>query len=223
LDSYLNVIWAESWGGTETDTASSIAIDSAGNPIVAGTYSKLADFDPDPNRVCERASIGDADHEVLSWFGTDGYLSKFSPDGVFQWVRVWGYMESMCGSTAGEAPAELLIDSDDRIHVAGRLGIIREVGAITQAAGYNSSMYDTCCLRIYSDSGDFLTEGIDADFVDAIAQGTDGSIYLTGNTSLKFDVGGKPVFEEDHRIIWFDGFVFKARLNYCRPRERTNH
>jgi hypothetical protein len=76
-------VWAGTWGsdtGTWED-AYDIAIDEYGNAFVTGRYRGTTDFDPGP---------GVEEHSSIQFGGYDVYLSKFSPQCEFQWVRVWG-------------------------------------------------------------------------------------------------------------------------------------
>ncbi len=67
--------WALTWGGSDQENAWDVALDGTGNIYVCGDYRDATDFDPGPG-VCERACLGNA----------SGFISKFNPNAVFQWV-----------------------------------------------------------------------------------------------------------------------------------------
>jgi hypothetical protein len=86
------LIWVRVWGGPEEppidysgdqlavgDSSGCVGLDSTGNIYVAGYFYGTTDFDPGPG-VVERTPVGQ----------TDAFLSKFTPDGTFMWVRSWG-------------------------------------------------------------------------------------------------------------------------------------
>jgi hypothetical protein len=75
-------LWARTWGGTARDVAYGVGLDADGSAYVTGPYRKTVDFNPDPALVDSHTSNADTENNV--------YLSKFSPDGSFQWVRTWG-------------------------------------------------------------------------------------------------------------------------------------
>lgn len=87
--------WARTWGGNNTDEATRVVCDSAGNVYVLGNFWMDADFDP---------GEGVAYHETHD-FTKDIYLSKFNENGVFQWVKIWGGpgTDSACGLAIGDS------------------------------------------------------------------------------------------------------------------------
>ncbi len=74
--------WALTWGGSGYDYCYGIALDSSGYVYVTGGFSDTADLDPGP---------GVSNFSVMG--ATDGYMTKFSPEGEFIWVDVWGTFE----------------------------------------------------------------------------------------------------------------------------------
>jgi hypothetical protein len=71
--------WADTWGGSGSDFAAAVAVDSTGNVHVTGWYTYTADFDPGPD-VDEHVSAG----------SDDAFISKFTSAGEFIWARTWG-------------------------------------------------------------------------------------------------------------------------------------
>jgi hypothetical protein len=83
-------VWGRTWGGTGWDDAYRIALDDADNLYVLGTFAETVDFDPGPGEEIRTAND--------AW---DLFVSKFSADGTFQWVKTWEaedwvYCTSIC-------------------------------------------------------------------------------------------------------------------------------
>lgn len=71
--------WALAWGGTSLDMSYDTAVDGDGNIYVTGEFRNTVDFDPGTG-VESRTCVATV----------NAFLSKFNPDGEFQWVRTWG-------------------------------------------------------------------------------------------------------------------------------------
>ena len=99
IDAYLSKFdstgafqWARTWGGAPAgtpqnafdgrDTAYGVGVDSLGNVYVVGPFRYTVDFNPDPTITETYTSNANSENNI--------YLSKFTPDGTFQWVRTWG-------------------------------------------------------------------------------------------------------------------------------------
>ena len=75
LDSSGNFVWAGRMGGTGSDWASAITVDSAGNVYTTGAYEGTADFDPGP----ETFNLSTARPCTL-------FVCKLDSSGVFVWA-----------------------------------------------------------------------------------------------------------------------------------------
>ncbi len=72
--------WACSWGGSEHDGGSDVAVDGSGNVYVTGSFSSDAvDFDPGSG-VDNHTSNG----------SSDVFLIKLDSSCAFEWARTWG-------------------------------------------------------------------------------------------------------------------------------------
>jgi len=80
-------LWADTWGGTDTDEAKSIAVDSYGGVYVAGNFRDIVDFDP---------GIDEDNHTTEGFM--DAYLLKLSTSGDYQWVRTLGSSDTERGT-----------------------------------------------------------------------------------------------------------------------------
>lgn len=93
--------WVKTWGGTGNDTARSITFDSDGNFFVVGGFSGTVDLDP-----------GAGTSNATSNGGVDMSLMKFSSDGTFEWVKVWGGSSSDFVDTVA-------VDANDDVYTIG--------------------------------------------------------------------------------------------------------
>lgn len=75
LDSSGNLLWSTYLGGNKTDRGFGVAVDGAGNVVVAG-YTESKDFDL-ANNYYKGGSF-------------DGFVAMISPDGVGQWASYMG-------------------------------------------------------------------------------------------------------------------------------------
>jgi len=72
-----NYLWVLTWGGEYDEDTDFMTIDAFDNIYTGGRYGHTVDFDPGPG-VDEHTTKVHA-----------GFLSKFTSDGVFQWVATW--------------------------------------------------------------------------------------------------------------------------------------
>lgn len=70
--------WARQFEGVGNDEASALAVDSAGNVVIAGKFFSTCDFDPGPN-----AAILD----VNTGLKGSGFVASLSNAGDFRWAR----------------------------------------------------------------------------------------------------------------------------------------
>jgi hypothetical protein len=71
--------WGKSWGGTLDDTSYGLNVSKVEEIFVCGGYKNDPDFDP-----------GTGEYFSESKGGYDAFLSKYDPDGIFEWGRTWG-------------------------------------------------------------------------------------------------------------------------------------
>lgn len=101
FDSSGNHFWARTWGGTGTDGAYGVELDSEGYLYVAGDFHYSVDFDPGAGTDWQSSSGG--------W---DPFLSKFDTSGVFQWADTWG-------GVGNDFNYGIALDGPDAIYVTG--------------------------------------------------------------------------------------------------------
>ncbi len=90
------------WGGEGNDYGNDVVADSSGNIYVCGSFYDEVDFD-----TTEATDF----HESAG--GSDAFISKFNPLGVFQWARTWG------SESVDECKA-LTVDDSGNVYVTGK-------------------------------------------------------------------------------------------------------
>lgn len=101
------LVWAFTIGDTGAEQVRRVALDSAGDLVVAGLFQGTVDFDPGPGLVQLSAALG-----------SDVFFAKYTADGDLVWAR------SLVQSTGGglDDVGGLVVDpSDDSIYLVGTL------------------------------------------------------------------------------------------------------
>jgi hypothetical protein len=190
-----NFVWAKTWGGSGRDIASGVTVDSQGYVYVLGHFQNTVDFNP----------AGGAPHASNAGGMNNIYLSKFSPQGIFQWVRTWGPED---GGAEGYG---LAIDAWDHVYVVGDFtgsqcdfnpwGMHDVHTNHPAPSGSPAKWFFDAYLSKFDSSGNFVwaktwgAEGYDDG--PGVAVDTSGNIYVGGmyastDPNLNFDPGGGP-------------------------------
>ncbi len=107
------VLWAISAGGTSYDLPYSVTTDKLGNVIVTGIFNGTAVF---------------GTTTLNSFGGNDIFVAKYSPDGIFQWVKQGGGQGSDIGY-------EVTADNQNNIIVTGTFTQFATFGQFTVQSG----------------------------------------------------------------------------------------
>jgi len=100
FDATGDFVWANTWGGPNSDRGDGIAVDDTWLVYVTGHFEDTVDFDP-----------GGGDSHTSNGF-MDAFLSKFDKNGNYEWTRSWGGGDNDEGY--GTA-----IDSHGNVYVTG--------------------------------------------------------------------------------------------------------
>jgi subtilisin-like proprotein convertase family protein len=207
-------LWAKRVGGIFDDNVSDVAVDSAGNVFVAGSFQDTVDFDPSPSSAFSLTSAGSDDIFVL----------KLNSNGEFQWAK-------RMGGAGSDQALGLAIDPDDNVLTTG---------VFEDSADFNPDPDPAAQLLFYSPSPDIFVSklnkegnliwgkhveernGFAADAPHDIAVDDAGNIYLTGKFHNTIDfardaghagiasVGGSDVFiaklDEAGSFLWGHGY-----------------
>jgi len=175
--------WVRTWGirdyipGGDLTHLFDVAVDSSADILVTGEFDDKVDFDPG-DEVAERRPVGNA----------DAFLSRFGPDGDFQWVQTWGGDHIDPGQSVA-------VDDDGNIFVTGFFYFTVDFdpgpGVETcTALGYE----DPYLLKLYP-SGDFnwvrIWGAIYHEKGREVAVDNAGNAFVTGEYygSVDFDPG----------------------------------
>ena len=101
LDSAGAFVWAKQLGGTDSDQANSVAVDSSGNVYTTGSFSGTADFDP-----------GAGTTNLTSAGSSDVFVSKLDSTGAFVWAKQFG-------GTGSDASNSVAVDSSGNVYTTG--------------------------------------------------------------------------------------------------------
>jgi hypothetical protein len=175
--------WVHSFGGTGSDTGSTVVVDSGGNIYTAGTF----------NGTCAFGS-----KNLTSAGMRDIFLMKTASDGTLQWVFRFG-------STGDEAVRQIVLDGTGNIFLCGTFtGSGSFGGAATLSAGGSDGF-----IAKYSPQGAFLWSrtlgGLGADQVNGIALDSTqqnviaigtfaGTVTFTPTTTFSSQSGGADSF-----------------------------
>ncbi len=131
FDASGNYIWAKTFGGLGNDVCNSFQINNSGNIYCTGGFGNICDFDPGPGTTSlSCAGVGDA------------YVSAFSSNGNFLWVK---QIESLTSNAYSET-GSLEVDQWNNIYVCGyyygTIDLNTEAGQniVTSVPNYNADI-----------------------------------------------------------------------------------
>jgi len=160
--------WSRRLGGTDYDLGYAVAVDAAGDAIVAGSFRGTADFGGGP----------------LSSAGSDDvFLAKYAPGGAHLWSRSFG------GSGSDVAKA-IAVDAGGNVAITGRFSATVDFGGgpLTSAGG------DDIFVALYDPAGNPLWSrrfgGPAGDQGQGVAFDRSGNVLLTGYFNGSADFGG---------------------------------
>ncbi len=177
--------WAVSWGGpwsNETDYAYDVEIDSSGGVYVIGEFEGTSvDFDP-----------GSGEEMRDSNGAFDVFLVKYDTDGVFQWVRTWGGINS-------DAGYGVTSDSNDYVYVTGSFRGNVDFDPGDGVDEHDAGYYPDIFLSSFDADGEFrwvrtwgyMGGSTNYDEGYGVVADTSGNIYATGRfyNNVDFDPG----------------------------------
>jgi hypothetical protein len=182
------------WGGSGSDEASAIAVDSDNNVIVTGIFwSTNMDFDPDPVDQFIRSTNGE-------W---DAYLCKFDSSGDFKWAGTWGASNTDYGKG-------VCVDSLGNVYCSGNFRYTVDFdpgpGTATRSAS-GSSWYDAF-LSSFDADGNFRWVGTwgSTEKDDALECAVDeyDDVYVCGSFYYTVDFNPDPIETEERTAVWYD-------------------
>ena len=210
-------VWARTWGAGEDDIGRSVAVDSAGDVYVTGSFQDVCDFDPDPTDtffgnavdfddifISKLDSTGDFKW-LQNWGSTmedtgrrvitdgmdviavgcenvDGnyqhFLARYDFEGNEQWMKMWHGAQNLNADGNG-----LALDADGNIYVCGAFEGNVEFNPDGGELHTSAGTFDGFLSR-FTPTGTFewvrTWGGISHDAAESVAIDDDGNIYMTG-------------------------------------------
>ena len=204
--------WAVAWGGLDIDYGEDVDTDLSGNVFVAGGFTDVVDFDPDP--------VGE---EFFSASGFDAYISRFSSSGNYQFALTWS------GSGAWEIAYGITINPSNIVYVTGQAyasgGASVDMdpfggGDMKPAVGAFLSKFDGSGVYYWSRTwGSGLTGTETTGY--GVHYADEGAVFVVGafdGTSVEFAPTGDPCFNHSdllHSLGGLDTFIAKYRSDGC--------
>ncbi|MEP6794172.1 MAG: hypothetical protein ABJB16_07590, partial [Saprospiraceae bacterium] len=195
LDPGGNFIWARRMGGSGTDIANSIAIDSSGRIITVGSFSEVADFNP-----------GTGINNLTSNGMVDIFISVLDRNGLFVDAQSFGGPEYDYASA-------VITDTSNSIFVTGTFGDTIDFDFGTDIHMLSSNGKNDIFLLKLNAAGKWeWSKSVGSagnDNSSAMVIDRDGNIYMCGSFSKEMDIDPGP------GVVWLDlyGGIFILKLD----------
>lgn len=162
--------WSKLFGnGPPDQMAYAVAVDGAGNSVVAGTFAGNLDFGAGP--------------VLSSAGGTDIFVAKFNPDGAALWSKRFG------DSAGPQAASAVAIDAQGNVIVAGSFRGSINLGGQDLTTNGGADVFvaklDASGDHIWSKSSGSPSD----DEAHGVAVDANGDVYLTGHFRSSVVVG----------------------------------
>ncbi len=176
--------WAISMGGPRisgsnngADIGNAVAVDTAGNAYITGSFRNRVDFDPGP------------DTAILTGVGDDVFVAKYDANGQYLWAKRMGG----AGADVGNG---LAVDAPGTVYIAGIFrGSTADFDPGPDTFNLTDARQDVFLVKLDA-SGNFVWAsqmgGSASDGAWAITLDAAANVYLTGNfasISADFDPG----------------------------------
>lgn len=186
-------LWAGQMGGEAYEEATSIGVDANGAIYVSGYFNQPGDYNP-----------GEAEYELTSNGGQDGFIVKLNPSGGFEWAYNFGGEEQLLS---------LGMDVND-------FGDVFLTGPFQGAVDFNPGEGEEI-LELDAGQGGFVLKlnsagefgyavvfgGDENDTPWDIAADSDGNVYSAGGFRGEFTAGNTTLTSADFNE---DAFVVKV-------------
>jgi len=200
FDSAGDFQWVQTWGGSEWEQGSNVAVDGNDNVYVTGFFQAPVDFDPGPGLDI---------HDTAG--SRDVFLSKFDSDGVYQWVATWG-------GTSSDESNDVAADENGQIYVAGWFSGTSDFDPGPGTSEIVSNGQEDAFVSVLSPGGLLVwARGWGGTYDDngwGVADDDHGNVFAAGPFySLDVDFDPGPGIDEHDAVGETDAFLVKFLPN----------
>lgn len=177
MDSSGKFMWAGSVGGPQADYANSVAVDTAGNAYIAGTYRETADFNPG----------GWVNNMSSRLWSQDVFVLKLDSAGNYVWAK------SMGGTTSGDDSHSIALDRFGNVYTIGEFRGTADFDPSGSTANITSGGSSDSFIQKMDASGNYIwaksIRGSNSNYGLSITTDNAGNVYGAGNfySSADFD------------------------------------
>ncbi|MFA6510840.1 MAG: SBBP repeat-containing protein, partial [Candidatus Paceibacterota bacterium] len=197
LDTSGNFVWVKQFGGTSSDRANSISVDSSGNVYTTGYFAGTADFDP-----------GAGTSNLTSAGNADIFVSKLDTSGNFVWVK-------QLGGTNTDNANSISVDSSGNVYTTGYFADTADFDPGAGTSNLTSAGAQDIFVSKLDTSGNFVLVkqfgGTGGDYAQDVFVDSSGNVYTTGYfaDTADFDPGAGTSNLTSASVGVFDIFVSK--------------
>jgi alpha-tubulin suppressor-like RCC1 family protein len=172
-----DLLWAKNFGGVNTETGYSLAVDGTGNVYTTGTFEFTADFDP-----------GAATTNLSSAGGSDVFVSKLDSSGNLIWAKRFG-------GSSDDSGRSIAVDSSGNVYTTGYFQGTVDFDPGAATTNLTSAGSDDIFISQLDLSGNLIWAkrigGSGVDNGNSIAVDSTGNVYTTGlfSGTADFDPG----------------------------------
>lgn len=160
MDASGNLVWAKTFGGTNSDVGNGISTDNNGNVYVTGQFYNSGDFDPGAGTV-----------NLSSNGQYDMFISKFDINGDLVWAK-------SLGGTLFDRGTDVVADNAGNVYITGSFGGTVDFDPGAGTTNITSTANQDIFLMKLDVNGDFMWAN------------NFGNLGSNEGTSLKLDENG---------------------------------
>lgn len=182
FDAAGTLLWSKRIGGPDVDHGVDIAVDSAGNVVLAGWTTGTADLGGGP---------------LTSAGGADLVVAKYDPDGNHLWSKIFG------DAAPNQTPTAVAVDGSDAIVISGT-----HAGTVDYGGGpLTSAKLEVLLLKLDA-AGDhvfsrlYVSTGGAANYIWGLDVSAAGTIAVTGQLGGDLDLGAGPLIGWANDVFW---------------------
>ncbi len=205
------LLYATYWGGSSSDSAYALAIDSTGDVYIAGATSS-PDF-PAISGAFQAKYAGPAADPTAPDPAGDAFVAKFSPSGAPVWSTYWG------GASADAAYA-LALDPSGNVYFAGTTESFSDfpragasIPTCRQTGGPFVAELDPNGSKLLHSTG---LPGISYDQAYTLAVGPPGAVYLGGAAESRAFFSTRAAVQTAYASASSPSNAFAARIDFTQ-------